>query len=285
MKQLCARHGKKRGLSPDFDFDNWDDFLEELRAWNVSAPSTPMDLERLFLLDELPVKFIGSLPADSTDRTPLNRAVRELVETIWQAGGFRFRHIKTRVNESKTMYFDYRCSQDEKFAACSRSRGSRNVRRMVRFPCQSKLNICPRLDHRQLRLSLHHCHHEPYSFSQFKLLKPRDSATTNAESEVLTSTREETTTTEQLGKNHVSYQDFLQDWTAMEAEMRMQLAAGNPDFVLACMKKFTAVSAVRADIDQLKNHGATSQTREAERPALAMKWKPLPASADDQQQK
>ena len=84
--------------------------------------------------------------------------MKQLADTIWKEGGFRFFHRSTQSN----LRFVYHCCQDqarERKLDCS---GSRDTSTMTRFPCQSSLTMHPLLEDRILLLELRHRHHEPY---------------------------------------------------------------------------------------------------------------------------
>jgi hypothetical protein len=123
----------------------------------------PLDVKFTFDLDQLPVKF-GSLRERCTmeilDRNPLNQAIKELVNTIWKAWGFRFRHRRTTKNSG--LVYEYHCSQDSSKEKKSLATGKRDIQQMGRFQCESKLRLRPSLENRTLTISLHHLYHSPY---------------------------------------------------------------------------------------------------------------------------
>ena len=111
-----------------------------------------------FRIDDLPVHY-PPLTEDG-DCEPLNRAMRSLVEIIWQIGGFRFKHTKTRYSAEPV--YEYHCSQDQMHQKPELIKRKRDRERMERFDCQSKLDIRPNLASRTLQLSLSHQYHNPY---------------------------------------------------------------------------------------------------------------------------
>ena len=124
-------------------------------------------------MDALPVNF-GSLNIPENARgdgnnsamfpkLEVNAAMRDLSEIIWKEGGFRFRHTATN---SRNLTYQYHCSQDQAHAKAHQSmvetEKQRDGRRMVRFPCKSKLNMRPCFQDRTLSLSINHEWHIPY---------------------------------------------------------------------------------------------------------------------------
>ena len=87
----------------------------------------------------------------------MDSAVKDLVDIIWQQGGFRFSHHDTRANYS----YRYYCVQDKAREKKSNQK-HRDFPRMERFDCRSKLLILPCLDSRTLFLSMYHEHHDTY---------------------------------------------------------------------------------------------------------------------------
>ncbi len=97
---------------------------------------------------------------DITDREPLNQAMRDLVDIIWKAGGYRFKHEKT--TKDSGLLYTYYCCQDSSREEKSVTEGKRDVRRAERFQCESKLKLRPSLEGRQLTVILHHLPHSQY---------------------------------------------------------------------------------------------------------------------------
>ena len=118
-----------------------------------------MDLEQTFSFDKLTVSFGAKLAKHNgvTVKAPLDLAVQEINSIIWQQGGFRFIHKFTNSN----MAYYYYCSQDKAIEKVT-SQKDRDVPRMERFDCQSKLKIRPCLENRALFLSMRHNHHNTY---------------------------------------------------------------------------------------------------------------------------
>ena len=118
-----------------------------------------MDLERTFSFDQIPVSFGAKLVKHdgTTARASLDTAIKEVLSIIWQQGGFRFVHKWT----SSEMIHYYYCAQDKAKERAS-SQKHRDVQRMERFDCESKLTIRPCLERRALFLSIRHKHHNTY---------------------------------------------------------------------------------------------------------------------------
>ena len=115
-----------------------------------------MDLEQTFSFDKLTVSFGAKLVKHNgvTVKAPLDFAMQEIISIIWQQGGFRFIHKFTNSN----MAYHYYCSQDKAIEQVT-SQKDRDVQRMKRLDCQSKLKIRPCL---ALFLSMRHYHHNTY---------------------------------------------------------------------------------------------------------------------------
>ena len=122
-------------------------------------------MNRVFDMDQLPVSFGASLESASNgtpDRRPLNEAVRNLVDLIWQAGGFRFRHRGSSTkNGAHTI--KYYCCQNEQVWKGSKRNGKRDVEQMDRFKCGGKMTIRPSIEARTLNLTIAHSHHKAYA--------------------------------------------------------------------------------------------------------------------------
>jgi hypothetical protein len=97
---------------------------------------------------------------DTLDRDPLNQAMRDLLDIIWKAGGYRFKHRRTS-NRSDLVY-EYYCCQDKSREEKPVAKGKRDARRTERLECESKLKLRPSLEDRTLALTLHHLPHSPY---------------------------------------------------------------------------------------------------------------------------
>ena len=122
----------------------------------------PLNSSRVFSLDSLPVRFGSSLSesqAGSDHRPQLNNAIKELSQTIWRKGGFRFWHRRTEKNPLRYIYF---CSQDKDRARQKPSRRLRDAPRMKRFSCGGYLTFVPSFVDRTLTISLRHTYHSPY---------------------------------------------------------------------------------------------------------------------------
>ena len=120
----------------------------------------PLDVQRTFNLDQLPVSFgtkFARLDNGSTAPAPMNWAMKEMLDIIWRQGGFRFVHNDTTANLS----YRYYCSQDKVREQKSLQK-HRDVQRMRRFDCKSKLVMCPNLENRTMSLHMYHEHHEEY---------------------------------------------------------------------------------------------------------------------------
>lgn len=53
-----------------------------------------MNIRRVFSLDQLPITFATELIRKDdgcVDRAPLSNAIKDIIEIIWNRGGFRFR--------------------------------------------------------------------------------------------------------------------------------------------------------------------------------------------------
>ena len=86
--------------------------------------------------------------------------MRELLDIIWKAGGYRFWHRRT--TKDSGLIYEYYCSQDSSRDVGSTGKGKRDARRMERFQCKSKLRLRPCLEDRTLTITLYHLHHAPY---------------------------------------------------------------------------------------------------------------------------
>ena len=93
----------------------------------------------------------------------MNSAISKLAELIWKAGVFRFWHRKTYWADRTWVYF---CSQDEERVRESVAQGNREMPRMLRFSCKSRLTFTPSLADRTLAVNLQHTHHTPYTDRQ-----------------------------------------------------------------------------------------------------------------------
>ena len=129
------------------------------------AQNNPLQMNRVFDMDQLPVSLGASLESASNgipDRRPLNEAVRNLVDLVWQAGGFRFRHRGSSTkNGAHTL--KYYCSQNEQVWKGSKRNGKRDVEQMHRFKCGGKMTIRPSIEARTLNLTIAHSHHKAYA--------------------------------------------------------------------------------------------------------------------------
>ena len=96
------------------------------------------------------------------DRRPLNNAIRDLVELIWEKGGFRFWHRRTNTNNSNAFNYYYYCSQNQQKSQKSKGEGMRLVPTMNRFKCDGEMVLKPFLNSRVLRLKMVHSYHTPY---------------------------------------------------------------------------------------------------------------------------
>ena len=96
------------------------------------------------------------------DRRPLNNAIRDLVELIWEEGGFRFWHRRTSTSNGSTFSYYYYCSQNGEKSRKSKGEGMRLVPTMNRFKCDGELLLKPHLNGRILRLKMVHSYHTPY---------------------------------------------------------------------------------------------------------------------------
>ena len=92
-----------------------------------------------------------------TANEPLDFAMKEILTIIWQQGGFRFVHKCTTSN----MTYHYYCSQDKAKEQTGHQK-YRDVARMERFDCESKLQVRPCLESRTLFLSMRQNHHDAY---------------------------------------------------------------------------------------------------------------------------
>ena len=103
----------------------------------------PLEIDCVFNLDDLPVSFPSNLPTkedEKFDRFPLNHAIKQIVELIWERGGFRFRHQSTHWNSDPPL-FGYVCSQDVDRAQASISKGERDAWRMERYSCREQAYV------------------------------------------------------------------------------------------------------------------------------------------------
>ena len=125
----------------------------------------PLDVQRSFNLDQLPVSFgtkLARLDGGSTAPAPIDSAMKEMLDIIWRQGGFRFVHRDTTAGLS----YRYYCSQDKAREQKSRQK-HRDVQRMRRFDCKSKLVMCPNLENRTMSLHMYHKHHGEYFDKHF----------------------------------------------------------------------------------------------------------------------
>lgn len=97
---------------------------------------------------------------DILDREPLSQAMRDLLDIIWKAGGYRFKHRRTKKDSG--LAYQYYCCQDSSKEEESVAEGKRDTRQAERFQCESKLVLRPSLEDRTLSISLHHLYHIPY---------------------------------------------------------------------------------------------------------------------------
>ena len=86
--------------------------------------------------------------------------MRELLDIIWKAEGYRFWHRRT--TKDSGLIYKYYCSQDSSRDVGSTGKGKRDARRMERFQCKSKLRLRPCLEDRTLTITLYHLYHAPY---------------------------------------------------------------------------------------------------------------------------
>lgn len=146
-----------------------------------------MDVNYTFNLDNLPVHFgakLLTLDNGLPSREPLNEAMKKLSEIIWKKGGFRFAHTKTKSQTS--LVYEYHCAQDSQHEETPKSIGRRDVHRMERFHCKSKLRMRVSLESRIMSLTMYHIHHSPYTEVQLcpdviRFLEPRISVSTPGE--------------------------------------------------------------------------------------------------------
>lgn len=128
------------------------------------AQNKPLAVHKTFNLDQLPFYF-GSAVEPSSDNTAISGKCSEgakvLSEMVWQAGGFRFRKLRSDSTFNLFTY-KYKCCQDkgafDKFAV---NLPKRDRQRMLRFDCQSSLSFRVSLESRTLALEMHHHHHPP----------------------------------------------------------------------------------------------------------------------------
>ena len=124
----------------------------------------PLDIKRELSLDQLPVTFATGFARgedDKLDRRPLNDAVCHLTNQIWQAGGFRFRHCGTEM-QNEAHVLRYFCSQNKQKEQKSQRKGERDILRSERFEYGGKMTMRVYLEGRVLVLTMKHLHHKPY---------------------------------------------------------------------------------------------------------------------------
>ena len=92
---------------------------------------------------------------------PLNDAVHQLANQIWQEGGFRFRRYGGQ-EQNKAYVFKYYCSQNKKSELKPKGKGIRDVLRTERFECDGSMVLRVYLESRILVLSMRHSYHGPY---------------------------------------------------------------------------------------------------------------------------
>ena len=74
-------------------------------------------------------------------------AIGGLVDEIWKVGGFRFRLRRTYWDQ---LQFVYGCCQDVDYEQASVTKGKRDVPRMDRFKCDSRLTLKPSFEQRKV---------------------------------------------------------------------------------------------------------------------------------------
>ncbi|KAN0069280.1 hypothetical protein V8E54_012295 [Elaphomyces granulatus] len=167
-KKLCRRHSTNLKRKLDKLFDDWQTFETQIRSWSRPGQTQPLEIDCIFNLDNLPISFSSNLLTKEDgklDRSSLNHAIKQIVELIWESGGFRFRHQWTHWNSDPPL-FGYVCSQDVDRAQASISKGKRDASRMERYLCKSKLTLKPSSNDRTLAISLRHTYHAPYDNRQ-----------------------------------------------------------------------------------------------------------------------
>lgn len=86
-----------------------------------------------------------------------------LLDSVWEAGGFRFAKTQSSSNQSNNSVYLYcHCCQDSDVFEKPESLGKIDRLRMQRFPCKSNLRMKIALDFRSLSLELDHTYHPPY---------------------------------------------------------------------------------------------------------------------------
>lgn len=124
----------------------------------------PFHSSKTFLLDNLPYFFGAALnPSEENYLAKFNEGCKVLLDSIWEAGGFRFAKTQSSSNQGASSVYMYcHCCQDSDIFGKPDQLGKVDRLRMQRFPCKSNLTMNIALDVRTLTFNLDHIYHLPY---------------------------------------------------------------------------------------------------------------------------
>ena len=168
-----------------------------------------MDLERTFSLDRIPVSFGAKLVKHEgiTARALLDSAMKEVLSSLWQQGGFRFIHKSTSLD----IAYYYYCAQDKAKERVG-SQEYRDVQRMERYDCQSYLKIRLCFQSRALFVSIHHEHHRAYidkHLSTAVLEFSRERITSSPPAEIFRDVQDSNVPGSDLATQHQAYYRYI----------------------------------------------------------------------------
>ncbi|KAK7204435.1 hypothetical protein BZA70DRAFT_192723 [Myxozyma melibiosi] len=121
-RSTCRKYERKRDMAETYD--SWSEFLESTHDWNQKENFERIEIEKCFLIADLPVTFIRSpLPAIG-DEVPnkelvneILKAARLLLTALWEEGGYRYTYHRASPSQRKVTFYYYCCQDEGKYGS------------------------------------------------------------------------------------------------------------------------------------------------------------------------